>query len=229
LNIKYHYNIEQGTDAWHELRRGIVTASVVSKLITPTGKIANNETVRQMAYRVAGERITGRNTPSAKHENFDRGHIEEAFARDLYAQHYAPVTQCGFIETDRLGFRMGYSPDGLVGEDGLIEIKSRLAKFQVETFLTGGVPSEYILQCHFALIVSGREWLDFVSYSNGMALYRSRVTLDGVDTEVILEAVSLFEARVMGIIGDYTEATEGRPVAEYRDIQSTMEVDFEDN
>jgi len=215
MKVTYHKDIEQGTPEWHELRRGIVTASVVSKLITPTGKIANNETVRQLAYQLAAERITGRVAPSFVSYEMERGHIEEVFARDLYSKHYGPVTQCGFIETDRLGFRMGYSPDGLVADCGLIEIKSRQAKFQVETFLTGGVPSEYLLQLHFGLIVTGREWIDLVQYSNGMALYRSRVIIGEFDTEAILEAVSLFEKRVVDICHQYTEATDGRPVAEY--------------
>jgi len=213
--IKYHKDIEQGTPEWSELRRGIITASTAGKLITTTGKVANNETVRQLAYSLAAERITGRVAPSFVSYDMERGHIEEVFARDLYGKHYAPVTQCGFIESDRLGFRMGYSPDGLVGEDGLIEVKSRMAKFQVETFFIGEVPSEYAIQLQFALMVTQRPWIDFVQYSNGMALFVKRVEPDHLIAEAMYEAVSLFEDRLKEVISDYEASSEGCPVAEY--------------
>lgn len=228
MTATYHHHIEQGTPEWYELRRGIVTASIASKLLTPTIKVANNDTVRQLAYQMAAERITGRveQTPTSYH--MERGHIEEVFARDLYSQHHAQVKECGFIESSGLGFRVGYSPDGIVGEDGLIEIKSRMSKYQIQTICLQEVPSEYLVQLQFGLWVSARSWIDFVQYSNGMALFVQRVTPDPVIIETIEEAVSLFEERVRAIVDDYREKSSGLPVADYVDNVAVDELeDFE--
>lgn len=226
--VTYHKDIEQNTEEWYSLRRGIITASVAGKLITPTGKVANNETVRQLAYSLAAERITGRSEPHFQTHDMARGHIQEVFARDLYSEKFAQVTQCGFIENNLLGFRVGYSPDGLVGEEGLIEIKSRLAKFQVETILEGEVPKEYMSQLQFGLLVSGRPWIDFIQYSNGMALFTKRVYHDDQIFGILIEAVTMFEKRVNEIIGDYKKASAGMPVAEYIEFADGSEIETND-
>jgi hypothetical protein len=213
MSIIYHHDIVQGSAEWHELRRGIITASTAGTLITPTGKIADNDSVRKLAYKLAAERITGRVEKSFVSYEMERGNTEEGFARDLYSKTYAPVTECGFIESSRLGFRVGYSPDGLIDDDGLIEIKSRQSKYQIQTICSKSVPSEYMLQLQFGLWVSQRKWIDFVQYSNGMAMYRHRVMPSMFD--IIASAVIGFEARVVSIINDYKMKSEGLPVAEY--------------
>ncbi len=210
----YHKDIEQGTPEWHDLRRGIITASVAGKLITPTGKVANNETVRQLAYSLAAERITGRSEPHFQTYDMARGQIEEVFARDIYNANYSTVEQCGFIENDSLGFRIGYSPDG-VTENGLIEIKSRLAKFQISTILAGEVPEEYMAQLQFGLLVSERQFINFIQYSNGMALYVQTVKPIQSMQSVLTEAVIAFESRVNQIIYDYKTKSNGLVVADY--------------
>jgi len=214
MTTKNHHHIEQGSPEWHELRLGIVTASTASELLTSTGKIANNKTVQSLAYKLAAERITGRveQTPTSYH--MERGHIEEVFARDLYREKYEPVEETGFIDTDRLGFRIGYSPDGLT-ENGLIEIKSRMAKYQIQTICAQEVPSEYMVQLQFGLLVTGRPWIDYVQYSNGMELYVQRVTPDYVVFEKLEEALSLFEERVIAIVDDYREKADCLHCAEY--------------
>lgn len=225
--VTYHKDIEQGTPEWHDLRRGIITASVAGKLITPTGKVANNETVRQLAYSLAAERITGRSEPS--HQTFDmaRGQIEEVFARDLYNANYEPAEQCGFIENDSLGFRIGYSPDG-VTKHGLIEIKSRLAKFQISTILAGEVPEEYMAQLQFGLLVSERPFIDFIQYSNGMALYVQTVRPDEAMQSVLKEALIAFEIRVNQIISNYTLKSAGLVVADYIQHVDGSEIETND-
>ena len=215
MSINYNYSIEQGTPEWLEARSGLVTASTVGKLVTPTGKIANNDTVRQMAFQLASERITGRTEPTPTSYHMERGHIEEVFARELYQDNYEPVSTCGFITSDEMGFTVGYSPDGLVGDDGLIEIKSRMAKFQVQTICSGEVPKEYMLQLQFGLMVTGRKWIDFVQYSNGMPLFVERVGPDQIMFETMQEAVSLFEDRVALIIEEFKAKADGLVVAEY--------------
>jgi predicted phage-related endonuclease len=215
MTIIHHHNIIQGSPEWHELRRGIITASTASVLITPTGKIADNDSVRKLAYQLAAERLTGRIEKTFVSYEMERGHTEEVFARELYSSKYVPVTECGFIESSSFGFRVGYSPDGLVGDDGLIEIKSRQAKYQVQTICTQAVPSEYMLQLQFGLLVSNRKWIDFVQYSNGMAMYRHRVMPNLEMFSLIDKAVIDFEARVVAAINDYKLKSEGLHVAEY--------------
>jgi len=221
--IKHYFDIEQGTPEWHALRCGVVTASVVCKLLTPTLKIANNETVRSMAYEFAAQLEMNHVEETFQTFQMARGHLEEELARDVYAENYKEVTQCGFVTNDKGGHTVGYSPDGLVGEDGLIEIKSRIQKFQVRTIVDGVAPAEFMLQMQTGLYVTEREWCDFVSYSNGMPLFVKGVEPDAEIQEKISEAVRLFYERV-------TEIRE-----QYREIASTLvpcervQLDFNDD
>ena len=146
----------QGTDEWHDQRRGIVTASVVGRLLTATGKPANNDTSRTLTAQLVAERITGWTDPVYVSDDMLRGTEDEPRAVDVYAEHFAPVTSTGFMVRDDWGFRIGYSPDGLVGDDGLIEVKSRRAKKQLQTILEDAVPAENMAQIQCGLLVSGR-------------------------------------------------------------------------
>ena len=204
----------QGTDEWHDQRRGIVTASVVGKLLTSTGKPANNETSRTLTAQLVAERITGWTDPVFVSDDMLRGHDDEPRAVDVYAEHHAPVTKVGFMVRDDLGLRVGYSPDGLVGDDGLIEVKSRRAKKQLQTILEDEVPAENMAQLQAGLLVSGREWVDYVSYCGGMPLYVKRVEplLEWFDA--IRDAVAAFEDAAAQMVADYEAATKGMPATE---------------
>ena len=213
--IKYHYDIEQGTPEWHELRRGVLTSTAIKTLITPTGKLADNDKTRAHVYDVAAQRITKRTEDTFLSFDMMRGHTEEILARDLYAQHYAPVTECGFITNDSLGFTVGYSPDGLVGEDGLIEIKSAKAKIQVQRIVDVVVPIEHYAQVQTGLWVTGRQWCDFISYSNGMKMMVVRVNADPLYHALIEQAAKAFEAKVAEVMMAYAANSEPFHMAEY--------------
>lgn len=175
-DIRIYDYLLQGSEEWLEARRGLITASTLGKLITPsTLKPADNETSRTLILTLAAERITGR--IDYVHPTFDmqRGTDDEPFARDLYADNYAPVTEVGFITRTDGDVTVGYSPDGLVDETGLIEIKSRKPREQIRTFLDDRVPGYNIAQLQMGLWITGREWIDFVSYSAGLPLYVKRV------------------------------------------------------
>jgi len=213
--IKYHYDIEQGTPEWHELRKGVLTSTAIKTLITPTGKLADNDKTRAHVYEVAAQRITGRTEDTFLSFDMMRGHTDEILARDLYARHYAPVNECGFITNDKLGFLVGYSPDGLVGEDGLIEIKSAKAKIQVQRIADGCMPTEHIAQVQTGLWVTGRKWCDFISYSNGMAMMVVRVDADP-DYHALIEAAAIaFEAKVAEVIAAYGSNSKTFHIADY--------------
>ena len=208
-DISLHvYNIEQGTDEWYALRCGLVTASVVGTLITAkTLNPAENETSRSLTNLLAAERITGHVEPVHESSDMIRGSLDEPYARDIYAAHYAPVTQVGFMVRDDFGFGIGYSPDGLVDDDGLIEIKSRKQKIQLKTILEDQVPAENMAQIQTGLLVSGRKWCDYISYSGGMHLYTKRVFPDMNWHAAIIQAVAQFEKAADDIIARYTEKT----------------------
>lgn len=209
--ITHHYEIEQGTTDWHNVRRGVLTSSAVKTLITPTGKLADNEKVRAKVYEVAAERLTGRSEFSYQSFDMMRGHFEEIRARDLYGG----AVQCGFITHEVDGVTIGFSPDGLIGEDGLIEIKSAKARIQVERLAAGIVPPEHIAQIQTGLLVSGRAWCDFISFGNGMPMMVVRVLANVAYHALIVEAAKRFEAQVAVVIAAYTEHSNGCKVAEY--------------
>lgn len=215
MTLHVYEDLEQGTPEWLAARAGIVTASVVGQLITPkTVKPAANDTSRALVATLVAERITGHVEPIFPNRDMERGTLDEPYARDLYAEHHAPVNEIGFMVRDYAGFKLGYSPDGLVGKDGLIEIKSRQQKKHLTTILSDEVPLENMAQCQAGLLVSGREWLDYVSYCGGMPLYVKRVLPDQKWREAILEALSLFEEAAKPMIKAYEDATANLPTTE---------------
>jgi hypothetical protein len=131
----------QGTDEWLDQRRGMVTASVVGQLVTAsTLKVAKNDYSRALTAQLVAERITGWTDPQYVSDDMLRGHEDEPRARDLYSEHFAPVVESGFMVRTEDNWKLGYSPDGLVGDDGLIEVKSRRPKKHLTTILSGEVP-----------------------------------------------------------------------------------------
>jgi hypothetical protein len=226
--IAYHFNINQGTPEWHDLRRGVLTSTAIKTLITPTLKLADNDKTRAHVYEVAAQRITGRTEDSYMSFDMMRGHAEEILAREIYVKHYSPVVECGFITNDKLGFMLGYSPDGLVGEDGLIEVKSAKAKIQVQRMADGLMPAEHYAQVQTGLWVTGRKWCDFISYSNGMKMMVVRVDADLAYHALIEQSATIFEAKVAEVITSYVANSNGFIMADYNEpitdeIQITTE------
>lgn len=212
----------QGTDEWLAQRRGIVTASVVGTLITPaTIKPAANPQSRALTALLAAERITDWTDPIYVSDDMLRGTADEPRARDLYSEHYAPVTETGFMIRDDWGYKIGYSPDGLVGDDGLIEVKSRRPKKHLQTILDDAPPPENMAQLQCGLLVSGRAWIDYVSYCGGMRLWVKRVKPDPKWQDAIVAAVAKFEQAVGVMAATYEARTLGLPMTE-RVIEEEM-------
>lgn len=215
MTLKVYDDIEQGTPEWHELRRGIITASTVGQLITPkTIKVADNPTSRALTAKLIAERITG--WVEGEYVSYDmaRGHVVEPIARAYYAEHHAPVTECGFMTEDKFGFTIGYSPDGLIDGDGLLEIKSRNPREQLRVILADEVPSEHMAQVQAGMLVSGREWCAYLSYCGGMPPWIIRVERDDRWGEAIVDAVDAFESAAERMVTDYRAAVHGLPVTE---------------
>ena len=170
MSLKFYRDLIQGTDEWHAARCGMVTASVAGKLLTSTLKVADNESSRGVVLTLAAERITGYVDPTYCGSSMERGHEDEPYARDAYSEHVAPVDEAGFMARDFGDYRIGYSPDGLVSVDGQIEVKSRLQKIHLRAILEDRVPAENYAQIQCGLLVSGRDWCDYVSFCGGMPL-----------------------------------------------------------
>lgn len=254
--------VAQGTTEWHDLRRGILTASTVGQLIRvgtpdalavgcPTCKaeaespcvsaakkvptviksihrersdaaanlppvytVATDDTAAGLTALLVAERITDHTEDTPMTSDMWRGVDAEPYARDIYSSHYHQAVECGFMLREEPGWRLGYSPDGLVGDDGLIEIKAPRAKTQVRTVLTDEIPAQYMAQLQAGLLVSGRKWADFISFNGGMAMYVKRVFPDRAWFDVITAAATRFETTAAEMVAAYKTATEGMPATE---------------
>lgn len=159
--MQFH-NIDQNTDEWLDLRAAKLTGSGCSKVMANYGK-AFGEPAKKIAVQIAVEQLTGKRTDSGSYSNehMERGHEQEPIARALYEDQY-------FVDVDNGGFfdcgNTGCSPDGLVGDNGLIEIKSVISHVHYANIKRGGVDPAYKWQIYFNLLKTGREWIDFVSY-----------------------------------------------------------------
>lgn len=224
INLRILPDLVQGTDEWHDQRRGMVTASAVGQLITgKTLAVASNDVSRGLTHMLAAERITGWTDPTYVSDDMLRGIEDEPRAVDKYADTRAPVKTIGFMVRDDFGFEIGYSPDGLVGDDGLIEVKSRRQKKHLATILTDEVPSENMAQLQCGLLVSGREWIDYVSYCGGMPMYVKRVLPDPRWFDAIVAAVTEFEKNAEQMVSEYLTKAEGLPMTE-RVIEQEMRI-----
>ena len=156
-------NIEQGTDEWLKLRLGVATASNFDKIITTAGK--ESESLKKYALQLATELMLEIPEPTFKNDIMVRGNELEALAREAYQEEtFNVVEQITMFKSDCGNF--GYSPDGLVGNDGLVEIKCPLATTHFKYLIDNKMPSEYWQQVQGGLWVSQRKWIDFVSFNS---------------------------------------------------------------
>lgn len=210
---KIYTSLEQGTDEWVAARCGLLTASQLHKLITPTLKVADNDTSRGLTETLVAERITGR--VEYVHPSFDmqRGTMDEPYARDQYAEQYGTVYEIGFATNEFNGYKLGASPDGLIAEDGGLEIKSRNAKAQLRTILSETIPAEHLAQIHACMLVLNRQWWDYCSYAGGWPLFVKRVMRDPTWDALIIDVLGRFEINAAEMMARYNIARDGKPIA----------------
>ena len=200
MTVRQIHDVEQGSPEWFSLRCGKITASEMKLIMTPTGKIANNDKSRIHIYELAGQRITKYVEPSYISDDMLRGMQDEINAKGLYSEHYSPAHEVGFMTYSHQGITIGGSPDGVVGENGLLEIKSRMQKHHIRTLAENAVPEEYILQIQTMLLISNRDWLDFISFCAGLPMFVKRVYPDIGLQEKIWEAVCEAEQKIKDAI-----------------------------
>lgn len=195
-------DIEQGTDEWRQIRCGLPTASCFSVVMAkkgPRGGTSHREYVGRTTYmrKLAGEVITGQPMDSYTNAYMERGKANEDEARDYYALlRDVEPTRVGFIRNGNCGA----SPDSLIGEDGGLEIKDCEPHIQIARLLDGGLPSEHKAQVHGNLMVSGRQYWDFMSHSRGMPPLIVRVERDEEYIAELREAVDQFAAELAQLV-----------------------------
>jgi putative phage-type endonuclease len=193
--------IEQLTDEWFSARRGKVTASRLSDVIATTRNGWGSSRYVYMAELVA-ERLTGVSVERFQNEAMKWGVENEPHARAAYEFHTdATVLPAPFVIHPDIP-DSGASPDGLIGEDGLLEIKCPQTNTHIDTLLTATVPGRYITQMQWQMACTGRAWCDFVSFDSRMPehmqLFVTRVLRDQKAIEQLEKEVRLFLAELNG-------------------------------
>lgn len=206
MTITIHDEMIQGSEEWFDARRGLLTASEMHLIVTPKQlKAANNDKARAHLFELLAQRITGYTEPSYISDDMLRGKEEEILALDEYAKNYGELSRVGFVTNNEWGFTLGCSPDALVGDDGIVEVKSRRMKYQVETIIRDEVPEEYLLQIQTMLLITGRKWCDFITYSGGLPMFTKRVAADKVMHDGIVAASAAFHEQMANTMTRWVE------------------------
>ena len=189
----------QNSPEWYAARLGIPTASRFKDILAK----GQGLTRRKYLYTLAGERLTGEQAESYTNEAMERGHALEAEAREMYAfQTGNDPVQVGFMRRGDVGC----SPDALIGEDGLLEIKTKLPALHLEVLERGTLPPEHVAQVQGQLWISGRAWCDFVSYWPKLPLFVCRVERDDAYIATLATEVEAFNQELRAMVRKYQEA-----------------------
>jgi putative phage-type endonuclease len=190
--------MDQGSEEWFTIRIGKVTASRVADVLAKTKSGYSASRDNYMAQLVC-ERLTGQKAEGFTNAAMQHGTETEPLARAAYeALKDVLVDEVGFVPHPSIQMA-GASPDGLVGDDGLLEIKCPNTATHIDTLLSETVPTKYYTQMQFQLACTGREWCDFVSFDNRLPqelqLFVKRVPRD--DTYI-----KLMEAEIVQFIAE---------------------------
>lgn len=206
--MKWH-DVPQNTEEWDALRLGKATASKFACFMANDGK-AFGDPAHRYALQIALERMTGRKSEiSFSNDHMERGHEQEPIARMMYEdERFTSITNGGFFDCGE----HGDSPDGLVGTDGVVEIKSVIAPTHYATLRRGSFDPTYRWQLVGHLDCTGRDWVDFVSYCcdfpDGRQLIVHRLTRDDCRDELarLAERRQQFLALVAQTLSQLQEA-----------------------
>lgn len=191
--------MEQGSDAWFNIRIGKVTASRVADVLAKT-KTGYSTTRDNYMAQLVCERLTGQKGESFTNAAMQHGTETEPLARAAYEARYdVLVDEVGFVPHPSI-IMAGASPDGLVGDDGLIEIKCPNTATHIETLLSESVPNKYYTQMQFQIACTGRKWCDFVSFDNRLPIelqmFVKRVPRDDMYIRLIEDEIVKFLAEL---------------------------------
>lgn len=195
------HDVQQNTPEWEALRIGRIGGSSIGKIMANYGK-SFGQPALDLSVRVAVEQITGEALPGGySNAHMDRGHEQEPIARQLYEyEQFCDVGNGGYFSCGDL---VGVSPDGLVSDNGMIEIKSVIETVHFANKKRGGIDPTYKWQLFYELKVTGREWNDFVSFCatfpEGKRLFVSRIY-----AEQLKQEFAMIDSR----LAEFSEAVE---------------------
>jgi predicted phage-related endonuclease len=155
--MKIYNELKQGTPEWLQVRLGKFTASDAQAIAS------NGKGLETLVYKKAAEVMTGQMKDQYSNADMERGNLLEALARNSYElEKGVIVTQVGFVELDE---KVGCSPDGLVGEDGLLEIKCKDDSNFVKFIFDSNIDPAHDWQMQMQMLVTGRQWVDYVLFN----------------------------------------------------------------
>ncbi len=191
--------IKQGTAAWFAARCGKATASKIADIVAKTKSGYSTSRQNYLADLVA-ERLTGQPTEGYVNGDMTRGIEMEPEARDAYSfLQGVEVVEIGFVDHPHIPLS-GASPDGCVGEEGLVEIKCPKTATHIDTLLRQSVPDKYIVQMQWQMACAGRQWCDFASFDNRLPpklqLFVKRIMRDDSRIAELEKEVVIFLAEV---------------------------------
>lgn len=202
---------EQNSLEWLVARAGIVTASEFDQILSPDLKVRTGEMPKTyMAVKMA-EKWLGGPLPSFNALDMEFGKILEEEALPFYSLEYGEeIRRVGLLLTD--DGKVGASPDGLLGEDGGIEIKCPRAETHVKYLLAGIVPKDYLLQVQGAMYVTGRKWWKFMSYHRRFPPFLLKVERDEKIQMALETALADFLAKFDAGMKRLIEINGGPPI-----------------
>lgn len=190
-------NCEQGTESWYKARLGLVTASEFKTIIGVKKDAKDKVTRRTYMMKLAGEIITGEPMESYSNGHMDRGKAMEAEARDYYSfLNNVEPQQVGFI----VNGQKGCSPDSLIGDRGMLEIKTKLPHIMIDLLLKDEFPPEHTAQCQGALWVAEREWIDICCYWPKIPSFQKKAYRDEPYIRMLSDAVDQFNAELHELV-----------------------------
>jgi putative phage-type endonuclease len=204
--------VEQRTTEWHTARLGKVTASRVADVIAKTKTGYGASRANLMADLIC-ERLTGQPASTFTNAHMEWGTEQEPHARAAYSARTGElVEEMGFIDHPRIA-NSGASPDGLVGDDGLVEFKCPATSTMLDTLLAAEVPSKYIPQMQFQMACTGRKWCDFCSYDprlpEHLRMFVKRVERDDDYIKMLEGEVTVFLAELEEKLSKLQELNRG--------------------
>ena len=197
-------NCTQGSEDWLKARSGVATTSNFSKIVTNTGGLSDQ--LKAYAIKLASELLVVEQEETYTNKDMERGNELEPEARQVYQEYaFCDVKEVGFMIDD--GF--GYSPDGLVNDDGLVEIKCPKQTAHTKYLFEDRLPTKYKAQVQGGLWVSGRKWCDFISYNPSFKedkkLFIKRIERD----EEFIKKLEIGVKKVIEIKNDLLTKIEG--------------------
>jgi hypothetical protein len=191
------FDCDQNSEAWYLARKGLPTASEFAAILSPGKGKAESKTRRTYLLKLAGEILTGDLMEHPTSFHMERGKVMEDEARDAYAFHTdAEPIRVGFVRNGQ----KGCSPDSLVGDVGMLEIKTKLPHLIIDLLIKDEFPEEHIAQCQGALWVCEREWIDIAVYWPKLPTFIKRAYRDEPFIAKLSDAVDAFNAELAATV-----------------------------